>query len=1156
MRRLHISHTLALCLALAASGCSHEIDSPALSLAESHPADPDLVCNAQLTTRVKLTGKGFTPAATNALAEPTRLWIPEVTLQRTADVAGEAIDAADAEPVVLSGKPDELDQFADHNTWQSSTEMTISVDEALELAPGLYDLTVTNPDGRHDDSAAQALAVVPPPVLTEIRPPAICVDQSDIELTLIGENFLQYGDDMPSVAILDANGDEVHSYPVTSLDGCTGVPGRAQQASLCTDAVFTVPEQDLEPGTYNVVLTNPAPAGCASTETLTVEVNAPPQVDSVTPAQVCSGGTILVATGEFFQPGATSELRCEGGATLAALSVDVNTAGTTATITFGPGAVAGEDCDVVVINPDLCEDRPLPHQSVVGTEGPILFYVAPPVVFNGITTQIKLFVTALLPPFSVSIQPAGGGDAIALDAIQDPGNDRRLQASIPEGTAAGSYDVIVADDTGCLAILSDGLSVTDMESITLSEIQPSFGQQDGAHSVTIIRSGGDPFAPTPMVFLSLSSGGNEPAIQLAGVTVLDDNTLTAVVPAGTPAGTYNLIVVDPGSGAVGVLLDAYVSTTAPPPVIDEVTPQSIVNGTGQALTIRGSGFSTASVSLDCEAPDGSAEMPASVSVSGETCDLQGACSVMATLDASGLTQGAVCVVRVLNADGAYGDFSAIGVTNSSENLAPSQVGTALGQGRRALVAAAVKATASSRFVYAIGGDTGAAGAASPLASVELAPVDIFGNMSAWQDNPHPLPAGRSFAGSAVVGRYIYVYGGSDGSAALTSGVRALVLSPQEAPVIADVDLCLTGANVECFDMAGRPGIEAGAYAYRVSAVIDSTDPVNLGGETLASDPMLLRLPDVNGRGVAVELTWTAPVDSEGVALTGVSGYRIYRTPKDGVAGADEVLLGVAGAGETSFIDDGSEALGTEQPLAPGSTSEWSPLPVLNTARSQLRGVVAPDPDTAGTFYLYALLGKDSGSDDDATGAALTSYEYLAVTSTPNGRQTVGTWTQPVTGFGAGRFNHGAWMADSLVSSSIGAGEAYVYVGGGRDADGPTGYVAGTEAATIGTDGSLSSFVSAHAMSTDRVGFGMAAAAERLFVFAGWPSGSIRDNAESLRISGSPPTLDTNVDNEGGLTVGEPRFLPGSALQSAFIFIVGGQTDGVGAVTNSTALIVQ
>lgn len=1138
---------------LLACGCSHKIESPKVSLSPSQTVAPDLVCNSQLESDVVITGEGFRPAPTNTLAEPTRLVLPEVRLTHSAELNG---DAVGSEPIVISGRPDDTEHFPGRNSWQSEHQMTVRIGEALALEPGLYDLRVQNPDGRHADSAAQALAVIPPPELSEVRPPSICVDQADIQLTLIGTNFLQYGDALPSVAIQTSDGAPVRSYAVASLDNCSEVPGRAQTARLCTDAVFVVPQQDLEPGSYRIVLTNPAPAACSATTPLTVEVNAPPRVDGVVPANVCSGGSILIASGAGFRSGATAELRCPGGNTVTSLSVDVATDGTTATATFGPGVVAGENCDVVVINPDSCEDRPLPHQSVLGVEGPILFYVAPPTAFNGITTQITLFVTALEPPFTVSMTPAGGGSAIMLDAIVDPGNGRRLQAAVPSGTAPGSYDVTVADGSGCSATLPAGLTVTDTDTVTLQGVSPSFGLSGSGQAITLVRSGGDAFTPTPIVFLSPAASADEPAILLTGVTVLDVNTLTALVPAGTPAGTYNLIVVDPKTGAVGVLLNAYISTTAAPPVVDEVTPQSIINATGQAITIRGTDFSSATVSLTCQAPDGTQNQPTDVTTGALSCDAEQRCTQAATIDGTGLAPGSACLVRVQNADGSYYDFSAIGVTNSSENLAQSRAGTALMTARRALSAAAVKATAASRYVYAIGGDTGPSAAATPLASVEFAPVDVFGTMSAWQLNPHPLPAGRSAAASAVIGRYIYVYGGSDGSNALNSGARALVLSPREAPVVQDIDLCLSGPEQECFSETGRMGLPPGSYAYRVAAQIADNDAQNLGGETLASDALSLRLPNVDDRGIVVRVIWRAPVDSEGDALTGIEGYRIYRTPVNGTAGRDEVLLATVAGDVTEYIDDGSVALQSATPLPPGSTSSWQALPAMNTARSQLQGVTAPDPDTAGTAYLYALLGKDSGSSDDATGNALDSYEYLSVVTLANGRQTLGTWVQPASGFGQARFNHGAYMADSRMSSQILDTEAYIYVSGGRDGAGNAALTAGSEAAQVQSDGSLAGFTSAHAMSTNRAGFGTAAAAERLFVFGGWPSGSIRDSAESLRISATPPTLDTSVNSEGGLTVGEARFMPGSALQSAFIFVVGGQNTSMGGVTGSTALIIQ
>jgi hypothetical protein len=228
---------------------------------------------------------------------------------------------------------------------------------------------------------------------------------------------------------------------------------------------------------------------------------------------------------------------------------------------------------------------------------------------------------------------------------------------------------------------------------------------------------------------------------------------------------------------------------------------------------------------------------------------------------------------------------------------------------------------------------------------------------------------------------------------------------------------------------------------------------------------------------------------------------------------------------------------------------------MTTGRNRLQGAAAVNPSDSSKWHVYALLGKDDGSDDDATGTALTSYEYLTVTILANGRQTVGTWTQPATGFGAGRFAHGAWVADHQVATAIPDGETWLYVGGGRDGAGNPNTVGSTEAAKVSTTGELTGFATAHATNPSRTGFGTAAAAGRLFVFAGSPPGNPSNNAESFALIDAD-TLD-NSNNEGGLTVGDSRMFMGSALQSAFIFIIGGQNAvAAGTVTNSTALIVQ
>ena len=80
---------------------------------------------------------------------------------------------------------------------------------------------------------------------------------------------------------------------------------------------------------------------------------------------------------------------------------------------------------------------------------------------------------------------------------------------------------------------------------------------------------------------------------------------------------------------------------------------------------------------------------------------------------------------------------------------------------------------------------------APLASVEYSPVNVFGTMSDFAVSRQALGTPRTEHAGTQLGRYIYVLGGSDGDAALASGERALVLSPEESPSIDDLDLCLS-----------------------------------------------------------------------------------------------------------------------------------------------------------------------------------------------------------------------------------------------------------------------------------------------------------------------------------------------------------------------------
>ncbi|MDH5672435.1 MAG: hypothetical protein OEZ06_09825 [Myxococcales bacterium] len=1133
--------------------------------------DPGASCIDGADQQVTLTGNSFATVGTA---------LPVITFT---DAGGMATDFAANS---IDGCSD-AGGLAGGESVQLCTSLVFTL--PATTAQGGYAVTVRNP-APIDCESSQAVdyLVVEPPSVTEAIADAVCIDGASQEVRVVGTSFVSVGDALPIATLTDAAGGTI-DITADSVAGCGGVLAMSDGAEvrLCTEAVITIPA-DAVLGDYAVSVTNPAPASCSSADSAPLAITAPPVVNTVEPGQLCSGGSELLITGSGFRTGATVTVLCDAGDgtthVVDSLASEASADGTSLRLRFGFGAVPDETCDVIVSNAMDCDSSP-PHPQIAAIAGPIVFYSAPPVAYNGINTQIKLFMTTITGTSpEVKIVPTGAiSGEIVLATTIDPANDRRLQALVPKDTPAGTYDILVSDDTGCAATLVGGLVVTDTLTIALEKVVQPFGNNGEQNAVTIFRTEGSavdnvPFTPTPTAFLNpKDAAADEPAIQLVGVTYVDDITLTAVVPDGVDLGDYDLVVVD-ADGNVGVLSDAYRAIDVSPPEIENVFPQSIVNAdqydapdgsnVDQVLTAFGENFTAATVELICESPDGMSVAPASVGTGDTTCDVDG-CTITVPVDGSGLSPGDVCLVRVTNDDGSYADYSAVGVTNPSRNLSNPSPGEDLITARRACGSSAVQATSAARFVYAIGGDGGPAVADAPFASVEFAPVGVFGGMQPFVENREPLNVARAFAGTETVGRYVYVFGGSDGTDALMSAERALVLSPAEIPVITDIDLCLSGGASDCFgSVPSTDGLLTGEYAYRISAVIDAASSRNLGGETLASDPIIVRLPEIVAAGetrrVAIQLFWDPPVDKLGTELEDIVGYRIYRTPADGIAAADELLIGEVAADVFDFIDGGA-GLGSDSPLPQGSTSAWQVLPDLNTARNALASAVARDPDSASGYFVYALLGMDSGATDTLTATALTNFEYLNIEVLPNDRQDlVGSWAESDGGGGLeGRFLHGAWSVDQQVFSDLGANETYIYVGGGRIGPGNGDVVGSIENLQVQVDGNLvyNTNNPVQASEPSRSGFATMAAFGRLFVLGG-ADPKPKGDASSARIV-SVDEVSTSFNNEG-IQLVESRYVPGRSIQSAFLFLVGGQTtittDSGGAivdgdVTASTEYIV-
>jgi hypothetical protein len=1132
-------------LASTAAGCSHEIESPGVGLnAPPGAVTPDLACNAKTAsaalTTVTIRGTNMTPMPSKTLEDKRELVLPKIELTMVTPLAGAApLD----KPLAIQDSAS--DPTAPRRVkWTSESEMSFDIFEEDKLPTGVMTITVTNPDGKRSAKIEKTLAIVPKPTLAELRPPAICDDQADQKVDIAGTNFLAYDGKTPSVKV----GDKTYAATLEDKD-CVAVDGNftEKNVKLCSRVTITIPKGDFpvtEKTAVPVVVTNPAPADCQTSETLTLTINPPPKVDSVAPATVCEGGSQLTLNGTGFDPKASVSMDC-GGKKIDASAVTVSADGKQATATFGGGAVPGETCQVVVRNPDGCEDRPLPHKTVNVVTGPIVFYADPPIVYNGVNMAVTVFATSVTRPLpadgAVVIRPSGGGAETKLSPRDVPGYVNRVQVTIPKDQAAGEYDLTLKDSSGCFATLPKAVKVVSDKTVTMRSVVLPFGYTGEDTSVTVFR---DTAAAAPAnkefqsgvrLFLNpVGAGVTDLAVPLLGVSLLDKDRMAANVPKGTAVKKYDLIAVNP-DGSVGVLPAAYEELATAPPVVTAAAPASVVTGVSTPVTLTGRNFNAgATFSVTCKDGAGATVGTSTATKSGTPTATSFTVNVTTSAPA-----GAACVVRMTNPDGSYFDFSALGVTGSSFNLSAPKVSAPLTTARRALAAASVAATSAQKFIYAFGGDGGAAASANN--TYEFAPIDLYGTVSPWTLSPVTMATKRTLAGSTTVGRYVYLLGGNDGTGPVNTAERALVLSPLETPEITDVDLALESSK----------GLEPGLYQYRVSATFDAADTDNPGGESLASEVFSIKVPSFSTKKVTVKLVFRAPTDSLGAPVPGVSGYKVYRTAKDGAAGTETLVATVTGAATLTWLDDGTAAPGAEKPLPVGATGKFAPLPAMASKRQAPGAAAGFDPADPTTFYVYAIMGRTAAA--SGAGSVTGSYEFLKVTIAPNGRQSVASsWTAGTGTNGVAREEFGTWIATNASSTLVGPSDTWIYVGSGKVGNGTlNGQV---DAAKVLAGGQLTAWnTTLKSFGADHAGYGVCAANSRLYVFGG-QGGNPSAGAKAGIMISPVPTLDSNSWNNEGLSMTQPRYQMGSTVQSAFIFLLGGQT-GTEAASKTTETVI-
>jgi hypothetical protein len=1141
------------------AGCSDErmdlltvVKGPTIASAE-----PALVCTDDASKAITIKGTGFLTVGST---------MPAV------NVGGSAVKSVDSAAGCTAVMVHGL-------MVQSCTTLDVTVAKN-SLMTGHPTIEVQNPDPAGCTATnATALTVPPALAITMLAPLNVCQNTTNtaFPVALTGTGFLHTsaGD---TTATFDGA-----AITTTTLGMCTtlGVAGDSA-ATSCTmlSASLDLTGKTGTPGMLPIAVSNATAApACGLTAMTALTVVAPPTVTGIDIAnqavdtEICSDNAFtLNLTGTNFVNGTKVTLKNSDNKTVVAGTVTVSSA-TMLSATFSEGLpydATDPSYDLVVETADNCAG-PAIVDAITVDPTPLVFFVDPPIVYNAIATDATVYTANLSASATftkaeiVGPDPATAAVQVTFTGTGKPNRNIIHIPGIDSGTsqptfAAGNYTVRVTSSVGCTGDLPGGLKVTaTLDNSLVTKIDPSFVSPTKPTDVTVTGSG---FLDVPRLYLTPSTGTGT-ATALRAVTLQSGTQLSAIVPGGVSAGNYDLVVVNP-DGKVGLLSNGVTVTTGEPPVVTSVVPASLVANSTTTVTATGTGFDATSMTLECKATSASTTV---TNITG-TLGTHTATSAQASFNTGTVAAGSVCLLKLQNTDGAFFEYSAVSITNSSLNLSPwvssdatnGPKPTPLTMGRRALSLVAGRPTTTSRFLYAIGGDSGVAGAGNEASigtnvfdTVEAANVDVYGNMGSWGVQTRtPMPAKRTWAGAATIGRFVYLVGGHDGTSATDTLYRSQILDPLATSDVEDLDATLGD---------GTHGLDGGLYYYGVAAIFPSNDLSNPGGESLVGELLPVQLPSRTEK-IILSITWKE--------VPGAHGYRIYRSPTPNAA-VDSLLLlheqtcGAAAtdtcncgttAAQCRLQDDGSTTPSGNGPLPAGSLGAWHPVDgarctsgdcLLATKREGLTTVAVQNPSDATKYFLYAVGGRNE------TGTYQTGYEIAVVTVAGNGTQTVADWSNGGTTLSSARAELGVWVMtannSAIIRNSGSPTDVWFYLGGGRNTGGVQSVV---QAGKLQTNGDIgTSLTTVTALKGGGVtGFGAGTSNDHLYAFGGSATAGSGMSADPM----SPlPTLPASSWNSLGAAQISGIY-SGATQESAFYFMVGGWFGG--ATLSTTAQTVQ
>lgn len=677
-------------------------------------------------------------------------------------------------------------------------------------------------------------------------------------------------------------------------------------------------------------------------------------------------------------------------------------------------------------------------------------------------------------------------------------NGENIEVTVPGGVPPGIYSIVVINPNGYTGRLDNALLVVSY-TLTVSGIYPPFGWKEEATPVYIYGEG---FTSTPQVFLESSTGYTH---EVTRVAFISDSSLSGVVPEHLPPGVYSVIVINP-DGIAGRLEGAFRITNLPPPSVDNINPGSGNTSENPTVTISGSNFRSpvrmTLINSSLQEVKGNCSSPESViSVSSVFSDI-----ITATVRISNCNISAgVYLLRVMNTDeSSYYDWASFVITNPASNPGFWEVSqNFLVKGRAGLAVVSGRDDLKRIYLYAIGGSNGKPGDII-YDDVEVAQLDPFGRVGKWNLIPNRMNKKR-FASSAVQHNgWIYVIGGTeDGTSpvAICPVERAKILTSDTAPRIKAIT-----------SHRGDGTLGAGTWYYRVSAVMKETSAENPGGESLPSDEWSIRVEE----GSSVTLQWDPPARYPDE----VSFYRVYRTDTpNGISGTEHLIAD--NIAETNFKDTGLPA-GRTSYLPPGSTGKWMCDNSTNFTSVYGNAVVKGRYPSGNTYFVYSI----GGYNKSATGVV----QYAEITAGG-----LGPWSQSTNTI-TSRYYLTAVFVNKDNAPVVGD-NAYIYALGGTN-DGST-YLNDSQIAPLLSNGDAGTWSDLLKKIPSSMGLMSVAIDNFIFDMCGTNAGG--NKVVSGEITNSPKPGDVanwNAAGNGATTIWS-RFLGGSVLETAYIYLIGG-----------------